>query len=200
MSVSIYMLLAGPRWLGAISFCGISALGFLLSLLHQRSELTPGPANGDNPPAMLPTALPGLTSAELPQDVEQQVSRIEALARDATPRLTPNSSELQTMRDAVEQLMPTALRNYVALPREFREREPLVNGGTADQSLREQLATIEREVAQIRQRALHAQACEVLAHGNYLQGRFPTDAAAESLGLTSTESATPLERKSGSAT
>jgi hypothetical protein len=116
--------------------------------------------------------------SELSDDVWARLVQIKTLLHDALPRLSrqeEQTTEMMTMREAAETLVPEAVAKYVALPRDFREREPLLDGRTARENLSAQLTLLERELEEARFTSLHAQSRELLVHGAYLKSRFPED-------------------------
>jgi len=177
--VGIYLCFAGSPLAGAtiLVLCLITSV--LTSTLAAKTT--------DTAPTRSPEASTALEKlslylesqrSELSDDAWARLVRIKAVLQEALPRLTraeQQTPELLTMREAAEKLVPDAIAKYVALPRDFREREPLLDGRTARENLSAQLTLLERELEEARFTSLHAQSHELLVHGAYLKGRFPED-------------------------
>lgn len=178
--VGIYLCVAGSALAGAtiLILCLITSV--LTSTLAAETTDTAPSRSPEASTASLEKLALYLEShrSEVSDDAWARLVRIKAVLQEALPRLTRDEQqtpELLTMREAAEKLVPDAIAKYVALPRDFREREPLLDGRTAHDNLSAQLTLLERELEEARFTSLHAQSRELLVHGAYLKGRFPED-------------------------
>jgi len=174
--VGIYLCMSGSPLVGGtiLSLC-------LVASLLASSQLTDTTGMAPPPTASLEELSRHLEShrSELPEDAWERLVRIKTSLHDASALLNdgePPTTVQQTVRDAIEKLVPDAVSKYVALPRDFREHARLLDGQTARENLVAQLALLERELEEARLTSLHARSRELLVHSAYLKGRFPEDA------------------------
>jgi hypothetical protein len=110
-----------------------------------------------------------------PKEVQDKVSSI----RDSIIELLPyildiNSADytIYTIRQTALDYLPTALENYLNLPRAFAQIHPIKDGKSATHVLLEQLDLLDKEMKEIAQGFYRNDTQELLAHGRFLEEKF----------------------------
>jgi hypothetical protein len=121
---------------------------------------------------LIEEASPGLTVA-----MREHLAAIRGAAQEALPRLRREglaTPELLATRSVVARHVPDTLRNYLALPNDFR-RATLADGRTVQASTEAQLARIRQELDEVLKTSLQTELRAVAVQDAFLRARFPTD-------------------------
>lgn len=108
----------------------------------------------------------------LPPDAAAAVERIAGLLGEALPRAEGDSAALVERTATV--YLPDTLRAHAALPAGWTGSGVLRDGATADDALRDQLASIEQAATRMRDAAVADDADALLLNGLFLRERFDT--------------------------
>jgi hypothetical protein len=86
--------------------------------------------------------------------------------------LSSSDIDTYTVRQTIRDYLPAALSGYRALPAGFAEDEPIQEGKTAHEHLRQQLNLLQRAIDDIADRIPRQKAQRLLSHGRFLAGKF----------------------------
>jgi hypothetical protein len=133
---------------------------------------------------------------KLPREVQARVDSIVETIDGILPRsgqLAPGSPELFILDRTATDYLPTALENYLNLPRVYATVHPLEGGKTARQLLDGQLDLLSEQMDEVADAVAKNDADRLVAHGRFLEERFgrsdlslpsPTDGIPPSPGPT----------------
>ena len=104
-----------------------------------------------------------------------RVNNICDLIEQVLPRadqLGAGSEEMHLLSRMATDYLPGALDPYLALPREYAERNPLSDGRTAIQILCAQLDVMYAQMWQVVEAVLRSDGDKLLANGRFLEDKF----------------------------
>lgn len=76
------------------------------------------------------------------------------------------------VRQTALEYLPDAVEKYLSLPEEFRETHTLINGKTAQQTLKEQLELLDNTMKKLMASVYQEDASGLLMHGSFLKEKF----------------------------
>lgn len=107
--------------------------------------------------------------------VSIRVENICNLIAEILPRahqLGQGSDEMQVLVRTATDYLPGTLQPYLSLPREYAEKQIIVDGQTAAQILCSQLDVMTARMASVRDAVLKADSDKLLANGRFLEEKF----------------------------
>lgn len=111
--------------------------------------------------------LPGVSVGQ----IERMIVRIkEILAR--VDRLSTDPSRLIVLASVTNDYVPTAVKQYHELPRDYAETHVMRNGRTPAQELDAQMTLLAKEVDEMAEAIFTGDANALSAHGSFLEDKF----------------------------
>lgn len=112
---------------------------------------------------------------QFPQDIVTLVEDIERLISTILPSIediTSGNQDVYAIRQTITEYLPEALNNYRILPKDYANNQPLQEGKTARELLREQLIVLKDELEAIAGRLSKDNAQQLMVHGRFLEDKF----------------------------
>src|SRR5262249_48273553 len=112
---------------------------------------------------------------KLPKELQARVDSIIESIDGILPRsgqLAPGSPELFILERTATDYLPTALENYLNLPRAYATVHPIEDGKTARQLLDAQLDLLSEQMNEAAAAVAKNDADRLVAHGRFLEERF----------------------------
>jgi hypothetical protein len=113
--------------------------------------------------------------SRVPPDIEARVATITKTIEGILPRagrLTPGSQDVFILQRTATDYLPTALRTYMDLPRDYADTHPVEKGRTARQVLTDQLDLLAEQMDEVATAVNRNDVDRLLAHGRFLEERF----------------------------
>jgi hypothetical protein len=113
--------------------------------------------------------------SKVPRDVEARVATIAKTIEGILPRagrLTPGSQDVFILQRTATDYLPTAIRTYMDLPREYADTHAVQDGRTARQVLTDQLDLLAEQMDEVATAVNRNDVDRLLAHGRFLEERF----------------------------
>jgi hypothetical protein len=115
-------------------------------------------------------------SGRVPPEVISRIQRIELVMRtEILPhidRLPLGSKDLYVVEQTARDYLPTAVQNYLELPRGYVSAQPHGNGSSALDVLLEELDLLERQMRRVAGLIQRIDMDRMLAHHRFLSDRF----------------------------
>lgn len=112
---------------------------------------------------------------KVPQEILEKVISIKTSILDVLPQiinLGSSDHNIYLIQQTALDYLPTALENYLNLPKAYANLHPLRGGKTARQFLLEQLTLLDQEMKAVTREIYENDTQKLVAHGRFLQDRF----------------------------